>query len=927
MIRTLAWKDGRELAAIGVVLVLLILPLLWAVNAPLAVESLLPALVAAIGLIVGAVLLIGEAETGTLAWLDVLAPRRDAIWRTKALLGFAFIVGLVVVAALAAAYRWSEEPGRPMEVGTLGKLGLGYLVLAALGLSVGMVAGSQGRSVLRAIGWGFVGYVVAWWGLAALTWSWNDEPRWLLQATLAVGLVAVSHRRFVGARRREAPAQSAPRRPLGVIWWLWWRQSRVTIGLLLAASLVVGSQLPVLQLACLWFPVTTVLGLICGLAVLGPEHSSSWAALGQQGWSARWLWSIKTFAWLVVAFLAMLCLILGSSWFGQESFARLQRSFYWTDYLAHDRSVLRIFVTLGFGLAWAFVLGQWAVLAFERWLTALIFALAATAVVVGMWLPTLLAGQLPAWLPLLLPVSLLGFTWWLVPHWTRGGPGRLWRQRGPAMGVVVIGTAALLGWRAYEIPEVNVSIPSDRAQAQGPEIERLREMKREIEEAYARNHNRLNRQYGNESTFSWRQSALNQQYIQAVDDGALRVNDEVIETFAELYPPAFLEQVDRFLAQPMPPGETLSDVRVELSRDWWQQPNTWRSVSRALGWRALIALDRGQHEECWKSINQMLILSRRFRSVGWNDLVEIEREAFAILAYWIKVQAIPVAVLRQAIADLGEHDAQILSPRDLAGKSAFLQQADGLLTQWDYRVYRWTPSTRDGDREFWQQFGQLAEGPFWEAMRSVPWENQRANRRKRALLAGWLAGIKQYDSSVPIDERLWLSDRVTAMFAAVFPVGIEAGGGNLIPAARLQEWAREVMGFFIIDSVGRLTESRLRTRGHRTQLAALAFQLQQGRTPERLEELVPDWLPELPIDPYSGKAFRFRHGGGVRTLSRSWEWGPPPAAVVYSVGPDGSDDGGKSELPMRSPAGAPHSDILFPVPPWGLPTAPTKKPD
>jgi hypothetical protein len=51
-----------------------------------------------------------------------------------------------------------------------------------------------------------------------------------------------------------------------------------------------------------------------------------------------------------------------------------------------------------------------------------------------------------------------------------------------------------------------------------------------------------------------------------------------------------------------------------------------------------------------------------------------------------------------------------------------------------------------------------------------------------------------------------------------------------------------------------------------------------GRWPESLEQLRPGFLAELPLDPFDGKALRYqRLADGV---------------VAYSVGPDGSDDGG-----------------------------------
>ena len=53
---------------------------------------------------------------------------------------------------------------------------------------------------------------------------------------------------------------------------------------------------------------------------------------------------------------------------------------------------------------------------------------------------------------------------------------------------------------------------------------------------------------------------------------------------------------------------------------------------------------------------------------------------------------------------------------------------------------------------------------------------------------------------------------------------------------------------------------------------------------ERLEELVPQFLPSVPLDPYDGQPLRYKR--------------LPAGFVVYSIGADGRDDGGK-ERPVK----------------------------
>jgi hypothetical protein len=63
------------------------------------------------------------------------------------------------------------------------------------------------------------------------------------------------------------------------------------------------------------------------------------------------------------------------------------------------------------------------------------------------------------------------------------------------------------------------------------------------------------------------------------------------------------------------------------------------------------------------------------------------------------------------------------------------------------------------------------------------------------------------------------------------------------------------------------------------ELAVRCFQSEQGRVPTGLEQLVPKYLRSVPLDPFSGRSMIYRFQG------TNW--------LLYSVGEDGVDDGGK----------------------------------
>jgi len=68
-----------------------------------------------------------------------------------------------------------------------------------------------------------------------------------------------------------------------------------------------------------------------------------------------------------------------------------------------------------------------------------------------------------------------------------------------------------------------------------------------------------------------------------------------------------------------------------------------------------------------------------------------------------------------------------------------------------------------------------------------------------------------------------------------------------------------------------------------TELAVRAYQVEQGRLPHKLADLVPAYLPAVPGDLATGEPLEYRReGAGYRVSSPSFSdeelWGPPPAA-------------------------------------------------
>jgi hypothetical protein len=147
-------------------------------------------------------------------------------------------------------------------------------------------------------------------------------------------------------------------------------------------------------------------------------------------------------------------------------------------------------------------------------------------------------------------------------------------------------------------------------------------------------------------------------------------------------------------------------------------------------------------------------------------------------------------------------------------------------------------------------------------------------KRSHAWLLRWLTQVMEA-AQLPFEEQ----DRRLKE--------LEAAGRTAPFLARL-----------LVPAVFKVAEACQRTQAAlRCAVGALAaerFRKAHGRWPDSLAQLTPEFLQKPLLDPYDGKPLRYRRvGDGV---------------VIYSVGPDGRDDGGK--LDRNNPV-TPGTDIGF----------------
>ncbi len=157
-----------------------------------------------------------------------------------------------------------------------------------------------------------------------------------------------------------------------------------------------------------------------------------------------------------------------------------------------------------------------------------------------------------------------------------------------------------------------------------------------------------------------------------------------------------------------------------------------------------------------------------------------------------------------------------------------------------------------------------------------------------ALRARMLPGMRQ----------TWLADILDYMEAQI-------DASQLPPVERLRKSRRindeiqqlsflHLMTKITMPALTRVAELDLRARAHlelaKTALALERYRLAGGKVPQRLEELVPQYLQAVPSDPFDGNPIRYRRAD--------------PGYCLYTISEDGQDNGGKEKTDV--PCGAPY---------------------
>jgi ABC-2 family transporter protein len=988
MLSVLLWKEYREhrmvwgaLAFLGAAMVLsrpillgagLIDPRSEARQIVLAISALL---VGVYSLICGAMMLAGERENGTMPYLDALPGLRRRVWQGKFVAGLLLVVAqIVLLMSLSAAVSLFEN-------GSEAAWTLGAMAWAGLfGLSWGMLFSSWGRNVTNVILMSVAGYMalgfvagiltVFFVGLVSVIFGIAPRDPPVFPAVVFVGFyalivpAALAGSALVFTRldririRPIAPPPDPAKRKLRLAWpalfWLTFRQAYgFTAGLAIFALFL--GFITLLQPFLIWPAATLIVGVLCGATAFADEQQGPYRFLGDQRLPLGRLWLVKIGGRFGIAVLAAL-LVLAPSFIGALAGISESR---WNNpagpyyFFAHVfRSGLLVslcpsglFLTLW--LVYGFAAGCLFGLLFRHGLAAGVFALFTCSLAAALWIPSLLSGGLHAWQVFGPPVLLLIATRLLLRPWAAG---RIvsWTtalRLTPFVLLAGLWTASGLWYRVLEIPNVpqRIDVDAFRASLPTPEQNEGGRLLRSACLRFDDLRHTLQAQQAPQGGAPGGMGAVMAPAapglappqagggapglaVPAPMPGAANVQppalqpeqraDEVLEHGWPADDHALAVWLDKLYAgewAPMLkqaadlPTGPFDDVRNLTVFNSLSAAQAARELAVVLVARGLQRQAAGDDEAYVENLRIGLALSRslRDRTPMIDVLVgrSVEGGLRGGLDRWLEKLHGRSDLIRKALSLLSHHldeTAQDDKDRELVealiAKNAlddpFHLLQDVLSSGGDLR--------RPGGPEVRDEAEWVATA--W----LVPWEHARQNRIFRVAFNG------------DQEQRSWLLDRREDV-------------------GPLWEFAR--LGPDINRSVPR---QQTAARAMQLKLALRWYQVDTGQSAENLDELVPKYLPSIPLDPYDGAPFRYRLSRGeeiewpsdppddpnapilppmggqpgavpvaVQPTTRKI---PPGQGVLWSVGEDKIDNGGHRQSAPFSGQGAPGEDLIFLVP-------------
>jgi hypothetical protein len=293
-----------------------------------------------------------------------------------------------------------------------------------------------------------------------------------------------------------------------------------------------------------------------------------------------------------------------------------------------------------------------------------------------------------------------------------------------------------------------------------------------------------------------------------------------------------------------------------------------REFARLLRAEALQRKRKGDVDGALESCQTILKLCRHMDDEPYLIAFLVQRAIFAIgaRALWDEVLSdadASATAYRAVLAELRAWDIERAFVRALKGERVFTNE-----------MYEWLRSETQKLRNpfsLWQTFvgEKSVDLVFLLSPRNWFAENQLLMLQFHRQL------ISVAQKGVPYDRQQ------VRQLIAEFKRKCRKGW-TVTLGKREISWGRYPLAEVSIDTydplLNRVTDTHALQRVTMTALALRLYRKENGRYPENLQQLVPKYLPSVPIDPYDGKPLRYRK------LQKGFK--------VWSVGGNRKDDGG-----------------------------------
>jgi hypothetical protein len=970
MILTVTWKEYREqrtvwffmalMATILVVLVTVVYPSLN--NGVQPGDTRLHLLIATAGCVLtygvvcGAMLLAGERESSTLAFLDALTGQRMPVWGAKLIPGMllclsqALFVGVLAAVACPADVDHSAMMGHSL-VNLEGWVFPFALPVLALDAFVwGLAASALCQNVLAAAGLAAMSWLLGWL-LLLPCWTLNSLVVVMGgRIVLDIAVLFLSAMAFCQSQTAERPeaVASVPRRvkmtrspsSWHVLVWLPLRQGWAMLLIMAVLALFFGLVLPTAG-PLYWFGITIIVAVLCGTSTFGGEQSDLASRfLGNQRFPMGQVWGAKTGFWFTAA-LTVAVLFLSSGLF---SLFVIRPADVPPLHVLLDSSPLlngrKLLIFLPLGILYGFCIGQFYSLLWRKSVVAVVMALLVSPSFAMLWLPSLTFGGLRAWVVFVPPLVLLAAT--RLVMWSWGSTGLALRK--PVLTLTGCGVFSLFwfsvafGNRVWEVPNTEISYDPADFQASIPKP------KTETSQAAARMRSAGEEFAKRLGQVTWHMPPQLDRGLQ-IEKDRTQVHSARVARLLQTGWPQQDERLDNWM-------EMLFEKADEAQWSWAQlyaqaadmelgaieHPLGDTSLQRDLTVarraveagcfleaRALQLQKAGRDGEALDVIHVMLKLSRQLRNyaltVSYSYGRQLEHKALTAFSRWLaprrcwdagrnsRGDTLTVisrwlaarrqsALLRRAVAMLVEHD-QTIPSASLSVLAEDCRMRDALVS-----------GSLFGDQKLRAQ-DPTAESELVFALWMAPWERARYTRILNSLTEAGLhvAKLEPGEAALLLDSMDG-DDGHTSRSRRLLNRGLSLLDSKST-RSDLERWQRllednPLDGVFQVETLEARVQDGINLsalRAAQLQAALLLYQQTQGNgLPESLDALVKSQcISAIPLDPFDGRPFRYR-----RTDGKDVDWGKPadvedaarmPAevsAILWSVGPDGVDHGGLS---------------------------------